>query len=452
MTTTPLTALLEKYDVPVPRYTSYPAVPDWRQTPSPAVWREALRGALMAEASSLAVYVHLPFCESLCTFCGCNNVITRNHDRAAPYVDLVLRELDVYLGQVPVLADRPVDQIHLGGGTPTFLSPAVLDALLAGLADRVPNRADGFEGSVEVDPRVTTAEHLVAMRRHGLSRISLGVQDIDPEVLRLVNRDQPLATTAALCVKVRELGYTSINLDLIYGLPGQTPESMRRLADAVIDLGPDRLAVYGFARVPWIKPAQRKFTDEQVPAGAAKRRLYEVLRDRLMLAGYLEIGLDHFALPADGLAVAAANGSLHRNFMGYAERRTTALLGLGVSAISETPTCYHQNEKVLTVYERRVSDDEIPTLRGHVLSDDDRRRARLIRALMTEGCTTIEPGDQAVAAAELEMFANDGILELDAGRVRITETGKPFIRNVAAAFDVYLRTAIRQGPTYSRAI
>jgi oxygen-independent coproporphyrinogen-3 oxidase len=388
----------------------------------------------------------------LCTFCGCNNVITRNHERAAPYVDLVLRELDLYLAAVPAVAAAPVDQLHLGGGTPTFLPPEVLDSLLAGIAVRLPRRAEGFEGSVEVDPRVTTAEHLVVMRRHGLTRISLGVQDIDPEVLRLVNRNQPLATTAALCAMAREAGYTSINLDLIYGLPGQTPESMQRLAEAVIGLHPDRLAVYGFARVPWIKPAQRKFTDEQIPAGAEKRRLYEILRERLLAAGYLEIGLDHFALPGDGLALAAAGGRLHRNFMGYAERRTTALLGLGVSAISETPSCYHQNEKVLTVYERRVSEGEIPTLRGHVLSDDDRRRAGLIRALMTEGRTAIAPGDRELAAADLETFANDGIVEVDGHSVRVTETGKPFIRNVAAAFDIHLRTANRQGPTYSRSI
>jgi oxygen-independent coproporphyrinogen-3 oxidase len=452
MSTPPLTQLLEKYDVPVPRYTSYPAVPDWKSTPDAPAWREALRAAVTAPGSSLAVYVHLPFCESLCTFCGCNNVITRNHERSAPYVDLVLRELDLYLAAVPALAGASVDQLHLGGGTPTFLPPEVLDALLAGMAARLPKRAQGFEGSVEVDPRVTTAEHLVVMRRHGLTRISLGVQDIDPEVMRLVNRNQPLATTAALCAMAREAGYASINLDLIYGLPGQTPESMQRLAEAVVTLHPDRLAVYGFARVPWIKPAQRKFTDEQIPAGAEKRRLYEILRERLLGAGYLEIGLDHFALPNDGLAVAARAGRLHRNFMGYAERRTTALLGLGVSAISETPSCYHQNEKVLTVYERRVSEGEIPTLRGHVLSDDDRRRAGLIRALMTEGRTAIEPGDRELAAAELEMFASDGIVDVEGDTVRVTEAGKPFIRNVAAAFDVHLRNANRQGPTYSRSI
>ena len=452
MTRPSLTHLLEKYDVPVPRYTSYPAVPNWQETPSAPAWFAALGDALSPEAASLAIYVHLPFCETLCTFCGCNTVITRNHDRSAPYVDTVLAELDLYLRNVPVLPARPVSQIHLGGGTPTFMPPEVLAQLLKGLAERLPLRAEGYEGSVEVDPRVTTRAHLEAMRALGISRISLGVQDFDAEVLRLVNRPQPFEITAALCAEARSCGYDSINFDLIYGLPGQSVATMTRLADGVLELRPDRLAVYSFARVPWIKPAQRKFKDEDVPVGAAKRQLYETLRDRLLAAGYLEIGLDHFALPHDALAAASARGTLHRNFMGYTDRRTTALLGLGVSAISETPTCYHQNEKVITVYERRVGDGEIPTLRGHVLSDDDRHRADVIRALMTTGRAPLTPADAAAARKELVDLVSDGLLEIDDRELRITVSGKPFIRNVAAFFDTYLRNAAKEGPVYSRAI
>ena len=221
---------------------------------------------------------------------------------------------------------------------------------------------------------------------------------------------------------------------------------MSRLADGVIDLRPDRLAVYSFARVPWIKPAQRKFKDEDVPVGAAKRELYETLRDRLLAAGYLEIGLDHFALPHDALASAFARGTLHRNFMGYTDRRTTALLGLGVSAISETPACYHQNEKVITVYERRIGEGEVPTLRGHVLSDDDRQRADVIRALMTTGRAPLTPPEAEAARIELVDLVRDGIVEIDDRQLRITDSGKPFIRNVAAFFDAYLRTR-REGRT-----
>ena len=452
MTTLSLTQLLEKYDVPVPRYTSYPAVPNWQETPSAPAWFDALNLALAPDSSSLALYVHLPFCETLCTFCGCNTVITRNHERSAPYVQTVLAELDLYLRNVPSLATRPVSQIHLGGGTPTFMPPDVLSMLLKGIAARLPLRAEGFEGSVEVDPRVTTRAHLDAMRALGISRISLGVQDFDGEVLRLVNRPQPFEITAALCAEARSCQYDSINFDLIYGLPGQSVSTMTRLADGVIDLRPDRLAVYSFARVPWIKPAQRKFKDEDVPVGAAKRQLYETLRDRLLAAGYLEIGLDHFALPHDALAAAFARGTLHRNFMGYTDRRTTALLGLGVSAISETPACYHQNEKVITVYERRIGEGEVPTLRGHVLSDDDRRRADVIRALMTTGRAPLTPSEAEAARLELVDLVRDGIVEIDDRQLRVTDSGKPFIRNVAAFFDAYLRTAAKEGPVYSRAI
>lgn len=452
MSTIPLTQLLEKYDVPVPRYTSYPPVPSWQETPSASRWFDALNDALAADPASLALYVHLPFCETLCTFCGCNTVITQNHGRSAPYVATVLAELETYLRQVPMLAARPVSQLHLGGGTPTFMPPDVLATLLRGIAARLPQRAAGFEGSVEVDPRVTTRAHLDAMRALGISRISLGVQDFDAEVLRLVNRPQPFEITSALCAEARACGYDSINFDLIYGLPGQSLSTMARLADGVLALRPDRLAVYSFARVPWIKPAQRKFKDEDVPAGAAKRALYETLRDRLLGAGYLEIGLDHFALPHDALAAASARGTLHRNFMGYTDRRTTALLGLGVSAISETPSAYHQNEKVITVYERRVRDGEIPTLRGHLLSDDDRHRAGVIRALMTSGRAPLTAADAASARAELAELVHDGLLEIGDRELRITAAGKPFIRNVAAFFDGYLRGAAKDGPVYSRAI
>ena len=452
MTAPAISALLEKYDVPVPRYTSYPAVPHWNDVPAPDVWFDALAAALAPADASLAVYVHLPFCETLCTFCGCNTVITQNHARSAPYVDVILAELDLYLARVPALRDRRVAQIHLGGGTPTFLAPESLAQLLEGLSARLPLRAANHEGSVEVDPRVTTAEHLSVMRANGLSRISLGVQDVDDEVLRLVNRPQPLAITAKLCEQARSCGYESINFDLIYGLPGQTPETMNRLADAVLGVRPDRLAVYSFARVPWIKPAQRKFKDEDLPAGGDKRRLYEVLRERLLEAGYGEIGMDHFALPHDSLAVSAQAGTLHRNFMGYTDRRTAALLGLGVSAISETPTCYHQNEKVIAIYERRIAAGEVPTLRGHVLTGEDRRRSDRIRSLMTTGRAPLDAGDADEVREQLADLIADGLVEIEGGELRMAAIGKPFLRNAAAFFDAYLRAAKPAGPTYSRAI
>jgi oxygen-independent coproporphyrinogen-3 oxidase len=443
--------LFAKYDVAVPRYTSYPTVPQWQDTPTRDRWLASI-GAGLGAGSSLSMYLHIPFCESLCTYCGCNTVITRNHGRDRAYVDLLLAELDLYLAALPDLAGRPLRQLHLGGGTPTFLSPDDLSVLLDGLAARLPVRDGRFEGAIEVDPRVTTPAHLDALRVHGLTRLSLGVQDVSDDVQQLVNRIQPVPVTAALTSYARTHGFESINFDLIYGLPGQTLESMARLADVVLELAPDRLAVYSFARVPWIKPAQRKFRDDQIPVGAAKRALYEVVRTRLLAGGYEEIGGDHFARPDDGLARAAGDGTLHRNFMGYAELHTTTLLGLGVSAISESPDCYHQNEKVLAHYERRVLAGEIPTLRGHVLTADDARRRRKILDVMTSFRATLDDREVAQARAGLASFVADGLVTIDDHELRVLPAGRPFLRNVATFFDAYYQEAPPAGPLYSRAV
>ena len=444
-----LSALLAKYDVPVPRYTSYPTVPQWHDTPTTSQWMLSLERAAAAPDAALAMYVHLPFCESLCSFCGCNNVITRDHGREQPYVDLVLSELQTYLARVPALGRQPFEQLHLGGGTPTFLSAAALTRLVSGILEMLPKRTAAFEGSVEVDPRVTDVTQLAALRSLGFSRISLGVQDIDPHVQHLVNRTQPIAMTEQLCVEARRLAYDSINIDLIYGLPGQTTDSIAALAREILRLNPDRLAVYSFARVPWIKPAQRRFKDDQIPAGAEKRALYEAIRAPLVAGGYLEIGLDHFAKPTDALARVAAEGRLHRNFMGYTEVRTTTLLGLGVSAISETPDCYHQNEKVLPTYERRVLEGEIPTLRGHILSADDRHRRDLIATLMTRFRVAVDEGDLAADEAFVRQLIADGLMTVADGVLTVPERGRPFLRNVAAVFDAHLVGQDLTRPTYS---
>jgi len=441
--------LFAKYDVPVPRYTSYPTVPQWHAAPSADEWIESLSRALQGDGASLSLYLHLPFCESLCTFCGCNTVITRDHSREGPYVDLLLAELDIYLGRLPQLSNTSVRQLHLGGGTPTFLSPASLDRLIAGVMARLPNRAAGFEGSVEVDPRVTTRAHLEGLAARGVRRLSLGVQDIDPNVQQLVNRMQPMAMTTTLMTAARKLGYESINVDLIYGLPGQTPDSMTRLATEIVAAAPDRLAVYSFARVPWIKPAQRKFRDDQVPAGAAKRELYEIVRTRLLHAGYVEIGLDHFARPDDSLARAAAAGALHRNFMGYADVHTTAMLGLGVSAISDTPDCYHQNEKILPSYVKRVEAGEVPTHRGHVLSAEDQRRRQRITTLMTTFQAPLETTEMDAAARVLKPLIDDGLVAIDGHALVIPPAGRPFLRNAATFFDQYFQHTEPSRPVYS---
>jgi oxygen-independent coproporphyrinogen-3 oxidase len=424
-------------------------VPQWHRSPTTEQWTASLGRAAAGPDAALALYVHLPFCESLCSFCGCNNVITRDHGRETPYVDVVLAELRAYLGKVPGLGRQPFQQLHLGGGTPTFLSATSLTRLVAGIYELLPKRSGAFEGSVEVDPRVTNVAQLAALRSLGFSRISLGVQDIDPHVQHLVNRIQPLEQTDRLCFEARRLDYESVNFDLIYGLPGQTPETIANLAREVLRLAPDRLAVYSFARVPWIKPQQRRFKDDQIPAGAEKRALYEAIREPLVAGGYVEIGLDHFAKPGDALARVAAEGRLHRNFMGYTEVRTTTLLGLGVSAISETPHCYHQNEKVLPNYETRVLAGEIPTLRGHLLSDEDMHRRDLIFALMTRFRVPIEDGDIAADDAFVQELLTDGLMSIDNGILAVPERGRAFLRNVAAVFDAHLAGQDLTRPTYS---
>lgn len=445
-----LSDLFAKYDVPVPRYTSYPTVPSWTNQPTTDSWLASLHRALQPADASMAMYVHIPFCESLCTYCGCNTVITRNHDKGREYIALLFRELEWYLTHAPGLGRHPVRQVHLGGGTPTFLSPEELALLIDGLRERL-DVDTSVEGSIEVDPRVTTLAHLEVLRSRGVTRLSLGVQDIDEEVQRLINRHQPLELTKALVASARSLRFESINVDLVYGLPGQTPASAKTLADAIVEMAPDRLAVYSFARVPWIKPAQRKFTDEQIPVGADKRLLYETIRGPLLAAGYRELGLDHFATPDDPLAVAAAQGRMHRNFMGYTEVKTDILIGLGVSAISQTPDCYHQNEKVITVYERRLLAGELPTLRGHHLTPGEQAQRARIMQLLTESRLAVDGRTLAKHAEALRELTQDGLVVCTDTEVRITDLGRAFLRNIAAVFDEGL-TPTEAGPRYSRSI
>jgi oxygen-independent coproporphyrinogen-3 oxidase len=448
----PSSALLDRYDVPVPRYTSYPTVPYWSNNPTSEQWLGELRKAAARPNTPWAIYMHIPFCETLCTFCGCNTVITRNHEREEPYVRLLHAEWSRYLEEVPDLAERPLRQLHLGGGTPTFLSPESLRFLLEPILARVKVRTDEFDASVEVNPIVTTATHLETLMAAGFTRVSMGVQDFDPTVQHLVNRIQPYEITDQLTRDARAMGYKSVNYDLIYGLPKQTPVTMRRTAELTAGLAPDRIALYSFARVPWIKPAQRLFKDEDLPEGPEKRALYEIARDIFLDAGYLEIGMDHFALPGDALNTARLTGELHRNFMGYTEFRTDILLGLGVSAISETPTCFHQNEKVAPVYERRVLAGEIPTLRGHLLTEDDQRLRQQILEFMTKLHVTLEPGQIDDARAYLAQLIEDRLVVVDGTELVLTEAGKPFLRNATVFFDQRLRSAAPGQPIFSRSI
>jgi len=310
-----------------------------------------------------------------------------------------------------------------------------------------------FEGSIEVDPRRTRPSQLEALLPFGFKHVNMNVQDFDPEVQRLVNRIQPFEQTRDLTKAAREMGYDSVNFDLIYGLPKQTLESFAPSIDRTVELRPERIALYSFALVPWIKPAQRLFKDEDLPAGAEKRELYEMAYEKLIQAGYIEIGMDHFALPGDHLAKAMQAKTLHRNFMGYADLRTDVLLGLGVSSISESPDCFHQNEKVLPVYERKVSEGQIPTLRGHKLHETDCKRREQILTFMTTGETVLENQAQV---NDVRLFLadmiQDGLVEVEGQTLKLTERGRPFLRNACVALDQRLREQKPSTKVFSQAL
>lgn len=445
-------SLLQKYDTPVPRYTSYPTVPYWSDSPTSDEWVQSLNRVSLLDKTTWSIYMHIPFCEALCTYCGCNTTITKNHDREAPYVDTLIREMAIYKERVPELFKKPLRQIHLGGGTPTFLAASELVRLITAV-DRLTHRdPKNFEGSIEVDPRRTNEDQLRRLFDLGFRRVSMGVQDFTSEVQRLVNRIQPFEMTRDLTEIARKIGYDSINFDLIYGLPKQTPERMKETIEKTIQLQPDRIALYSLAVVPWIKPQQRLFKDEDLPAGNDKRELYEMSYDRLTQAGYIEIGMDHFAKATDALYVAQKEKRLHRNFMGYTDVRTDVLLGMGVSSISETPDCFHQNQKVLPVYEREIAEGKIPTLRGHKLHEQDRRLREQILRFMTSGEVELDPDQVDDARDFLKEMIGDNLVEVNNKGMKITSLGKPFLRNACVFLDQRLRDQKPNTKIFSQAL
>jgi len=459
MTLATTAELLKKYDVPGPRYTSYPTVLYWDRTPTEDEWVESLSAGL-DEAEILgegaAVYVHVPFCRSLCTYCGCNSRITCNTTVGLPYVRDVLREWDTYRERLGRGRRIPLSEMHFGGGTPTFLTPAELEGLVVGILSNVERTPDA-EFSIESDPRVTTPEHLRTLARLGFRRLSLGIQDFDPVVQRAVNRVQTEEQVRAVTEEARAAGFTSVNYDLIYGLPFQTRESVRRTVEAVREQRPDRIAFYAYAHVPWFKPGQRHFTEADLPRGDEKRALYELGRAMLEEAGYREIGMDHFALETDSLWRASQEGALHRNFMGYTSRHVAPLFGLGVSSIGDSWTAFAQNEKVVETYAARVRRGELPVFRGHVLDREDLVLRRHILNLMTRLSTDwSEPADYVpfldTVAAQLAEPARDGLARLGPASCEITGDGKTFLRNVCMAFDARLARKADASHQFSRTV
>ena len=440
----PSAALLSKYSRPGPRYTSYPAVPHWPTGYGAAQWDDALAG-LGADGQPISLYVHVPFCEQRCLFCACNVVLSRVHTRGSAYVDHVRRELDRTLAKTGGVRPEVV-QMHWGGGTPTWLDIADLRALFRAIDERVALLPDR-EQSIEVDPRVTTMAQLETLVSLGLDRLSMGVQDIDGDVQRAIGRHQSVAQIESMVLGARSLGIRSISVDLVYGLPHQSIESFQRTVQTVASLGVDRVAVYNFAYLPERVKHQRAIDPAELPSADTRVELLCLATERFTAAGYDMIGMDHFARHDDELARARRDGTMQRNFMGYTTRAGHDLLAFGTSAISRVGRDFAQNAKTAVEYAERVEEGRSPVVGGMHLGDDDVLREAVIAALMCYGEVELaalarERGVDLLASpatrAGLDELAADRLVELHAGKLRVTELGRHFVRNVAMTFDAYL--------------
>jgi oxygen-independent coproporphyrinogen-3 oxidase len=449
--------LLRRHDVSGPRYTSYPTADRFVEAFGPTDYAQALgqRGGAGAGALPLSLYVHIPFCESLCYYCACNKIITKHHERAAEYLRYLAREVDLHLealgagaaGHAPAIS-----QLHLGGGTPTFLSDAELRALMH-MLQRAFHFTPGGEYSIEVDPRTIDPARLDVLAELGFNRLSFGVQDFDPAVQKAVHRVQPADQVFTLVQAARDRGFESVNTDLIYGLPLQTPESFARTLDQVCALRPERIALYAYAHLPERFKPQRRIDGSQLPGAAAKLAMLSDALERLQGAGYVYVGMDHFALPGDALAVAQRQGRLHRNFQGYSTQPDCDLIGLGVSAIGRIGATYSQNAKTLEEYYDALDRGSFPVQRGLALSRDDLVRRAVIMALMCQGELMFESINLAwlidfktyfvTELAALRGLAEQGLVTLDLderrGGIQVTPLGWYFVRAIAMVFDRYLQ-------------
>lgn len=432
--------LIEKYNVAVPRYTSYPTVPNWN---AEAFNKDAYvdlvkRDFVKANREGLALYIHLPYCESLCTYCGCNTRITVNHAVEAPYIDALIAEWSQYL---EVFGDKPkVREIHLGGGTPTFFAPTELKRLIDAILAKS-EITDDASFSFEAHPSNTTEEHLSVLASLGFDRLSLGVQDFDPKVQEAINRRQTPEDVERVTAQARKLGYRSVNFDLVYGLPFQTEEGVMNAVDEVIRLRPDRIAFYSYAHVPWKRPGQRAYDENDLPQGEEKLTLFIKGRERLIEAGYEAIGFDHFALREDSLYKSYESGTMHRNFMGYTDLRTDFLIGLGVSSISDIGSAFAQNAKSVEGYIEQVQKGELPVVKGHLLDETELVIRGHILNLTCKHETSWGTASQTEQSyminclRQLDEAEEDGLIVRSFDQVKLTELGKLFVRNICAAFD-----------------
>ena len=433
--------LLEKYDQPVPRYTSYPTVPYWQQGLSLEPWKLAFQEAFhkVNGAQGISLYIHLPFCEALCTYCGCNKKITTNHSVEERYLEAIRKEWAMYrslMGEPPLIS-----QIHLGGGTPTFFSAAHLSSLIHSLLEGTyvhPHQDFSFEGH----PNNTTREHLEALYQQGFRRVSYGVQDLDPTVQKVINRIQPFEHLHRATAAARAVGYHSINFDLIYGLPLQTMSSIEKTIQQSLTLHPDRVAFYSYAHVPWTSKGQRLFDERDLPSPEQKLGLYQQGKSLFQAAGYQHIGMDHFSLKTDGLYVALKKGQIHRNFMGYTTQKSSLLLGLGVSSISDLGNGYGQNYKTLSDYYKSVEAGVLPITKGHFLTALDERFRNYIMEVICQGSTRFRSEDRDILKTYsfpmLEQLAQDQLILFTEETLEVTPLGRNFLRNICSAFDLHL--------------
>jgi oxygen-independent coproporphyrinogen-3 oxidase len=445
--------LIEKYNRPGPRYTSYPPANHFREYQDPA----PLLTSVEQGDAPLSLYFHLPFCETLCWFCGCHMIPTLDRSRATDYLDLLEKELALFARHHR--PEREAVQLHFGGGTPNFFGPEQIDRLAA-MIDRHFKFTPDAEKSVELDPRRLSPAHVEAFARMGLTRASFGVQDSNPEVQKVIHREQPQEMNVAAMETLRANGFDSVNVDLIYGLPLQTPESFDQTLDQVLELKPDRFAVFNYAHVPWMRPAQKILEQAGLPDARTKLELLKLCIERLTREGYVYIGLDHFALPDDELVVAQRERSLQRNFQGYSTRAGVEICGFGISSISQGAGSYRQNVKDIESYRAMVESGRLPVAKGYELTAEDQLRSDVIMRLMCD--LALDYGAMsakwaidfeqhfASALAQLKEPAEDGLIKMHEVGFEVTERGRHFIRNLAMCFDAYLEPAVEG--RYSRTV
>lgn len=451
-------SLVQKYNVPGPRYTSYPTVPYWDLSSfSTEKWQQHAAAAFANsnQSEGISLYIHLPFCESLCTFCACNRVITRKHSVEDDYIDTVLAEFALYR---QLFGARPrVKELHLGGGTPTFFSPDNLQKLIEGIF-QIADVAPEHEFSIEGHPNNTTLAHLKTLHQLGFKRISFGVQDYDLKVQHAIRRIQPFEHVAKVTHWAREVGFESVSHDLVFGLPFQTVASLLNNIDKTQQLMPDRIALYSYAHVPWIKEVgQRGFYDEDLPSAAVKRAMYQQGKQKLLDIGYDELGMDHFALPSDSLFKAARDKKMHRNFMGYSASKTQLMIGLGVSSISDSWTAFAQNCKSIADYQTQIKSGKLAVVKGHILTPEDLIIRRHILNIMCQLETSLQnPNmqfkEQNEVIGRLDEMARDQLLKIENQKIMVTEKGRTFSRNICMAFDLRMLRNLPQSRIFSMTI